>query len=139
MIRPATSADLPAIRALQSCLTDPASDLFDDLPLGLTFVSVPTDRDGSMPVGYVHAFTGNPAYVSELAVAPAHRREGHGRRLLSHVLTRLERDGYPTATLTVATDNDGARQLYASLGFVVDEELPGFYDSGQDALRLRRG
>ncbi|WP_435333794.1 GNAT family N-acetyltransferase [Haloarchaeobius sp. TZWWS8] len=165
MIREATAADLPTIRALQHCLTEPATDLFDALPHGVTLVSttepaelasstaesgaqerpttepdarVPTAASTSIPVGYVHAFPGEPATVTELVVEPDHRREGRGRLLLASVLARLRREGCPAVTLTVATENEAAQRLYESLGFERDATLPGFYEGGGDAYRLRR-
>lgn len=132
-VREATPADLPALRALQSCLDAPVSGLFDDLPPGVTLVST---ADG-VPVGYVHSFTGEVAHVAELVVAPAQRREGRGRRLFLAALARLRREGCRAAELVVATGNDGARALYEELGFEASETLPGYYDGGGDAVRYR--
>ncbi|WP_440989048.1 N-acetyltransferase family protein [Haloarchaeobius baliensis] len=144
-VREATPADLPALRALQSLLDAPVQGLFDELPPGVTLVST---ADG-VPVGYSHSFTGEVAHVAELVVAPAHRREGRGRRLLCAVLVRLRREGCRVAELVVAAENASARALYEELGFEAGETLPGYYgrdgenetadgeETDRDAVRYR--
>lgn len=132
-VRPATPVDLPALRALQRCLDEPVPGLFDDLPPGVTLVSI---AEG-VPVGYVHAFTGAVAHVAELVVAPARRREGRGRRLLLALLPRLRSRGCRAAELVVAAGNEPARSLYETLGFEPAATLPGYYEEGGDAVRYR--
>lgn len=132
-VRPATAADLPAVRALQRCLADPAPSLFAERPPGVTLVST---AEGDVPVGYVHAFAGDVAYVAELVVAPAHRREGRARRLLAALFVRLRRRGCRAVELLVAAGNEPALSLYEGLGFERRERLPDYYEDG-DALRLR--
>lgn len=127
-VREATHSDLPALRALQRCLDEPVPDLFDALPPGVTLVSTVE----GVPVGYGHSFTAEVAHVAELVVAPAHRREGRGRRLLLALLARLRREGCRAAELVVATENESARALYEELGFVQGETLSGYYD-GEEA------
>lgn len=61
-------------------------------------------------------------YVDSLAVLPAFRGMGIGRRLLEHAIG----DGKSlrlTITLAVEKDNAKAQHLYRSLGFVPDGEL----------------
>ncbi|WP_256296938.1 GNAT family N-acetyltransferase [Haloarchaeobius salinus] len=135
-VREATRADLPALRALQGLLDAPVPELFEDLPPGVTLVST---ADG-VPVGYSHSFTGDVAHVAELVVAPAHRREGRGRRLLLAVLARLRREDCRAAELVVAAENTSARALYEELGFEAGERLVGYYGSEEeagDAVRYR--
>lgn len=142
-VRDATRTDLPAIRALQSLLPEPAGDLFSDgLPPGATFVAVPGDAPvpgvgadaPATPVGYVHAY--DTGYVSELAVAPAHQGEGHGRALLARALAALRARGVDAAELEVAADNDRARSLYETVGFRVVDRQPDRYEDAA-GLRMR--
>lgn len=142
-VREATRADLPALRALQGLLDAPVPELFDDLPPGVTLVST---ADG-VPVGYSHSFTAEVAHVAELVVAPAHRRQGRGRRLFLAMLARLRREGCRAAELVVAVENEPARSLYEELGFEAGETLRGYYagdaengdddGDGGDAVRYR--
>lgn len=142
-VRDATATDLPAIRALQSLLPEPAEDLFaDGLPPGVTFVAVPagatlpgTPGDApATPVGYVHAY--DTGYVSELAVAPDNRGQGHGRALLARALAALRARDADAVELEVVADNDRARSLYETLGFRVVDREPDRYAEAA-GLRMR--
>lgn len=55
--------------------------------------------------------------VIALAVTPASRRRGIGRRLLERALAKAAEDGARRAFLEVAEDNAAARRLYAAAGF----------------------
>jgi ribosomal protein S18 acetylase RimI-like enzyme len=65
------------------------------------------------------------AEVSKMLVAPAHRRRGHARALMSALLARAAEEGRSLVTLDTRS-GDAAQPLYASLGFEVAGEIPGF-------------
>ena len=122
MIRTATSADLPALRALQSLLPETAPKLLVSAIDGLGIVLVATDEtsagSGGLPVGYVLVTTGpETAHVAEIVVAPDYRREGRARRLLTAALARLRETDARRGELAVEPDNHAARRLYESFGF----------------------
>lgn len=81
-----------------------------------------------------------------LAVLPEHRRDGLGRRMLSHCLHLVEASGSRLCHLEVRADNVAARRLYESLGFVVSGRRPGYYrdlstdgtDDAVDAVLYQR-
>lgn len=133
-VRSATPDDLPRLLALQAvAFPDPHRTLLrNGVRAGLALVAtgaVP-DRSGqgvAGPVGYA-LFTadGGVVHVAELAVGPAHRRRGHGRRLLAAVAARHPDHG--RLQLTTRVDNEAARAFYASLGFEEADRLPGHYD-----------
>lgn len=52
------------------------------------------------------------AYVYDLAVAPAYRRMGYGRRLMQAFEQRAVQAGSPGAALHVFAHNEGALHLY---------------------------
>jgi len=146
VIRPASPADLPVLRALQSLLLESSPQLLSaavDGP-GVVLVSVPNAPAAApdataTPVGYLLATTGpDPAQVAELVVAPAYRRQGRGRRLLAAALGRLRESGATAVELAVEPDNGAARELYAGLGFEEHERVEAYYDDGGSALLLRR-
>ena len=60
-----------------------------------------------------------------MLVAPAHRRRGHARALMSALLARAAEEGRSLVTLDTRS-GDAAQPLYASLGFEVAGEIPGF-------------
>jgi ribosomal protein S18 acetylase RimI-like enzyme len=55
--------------------------------------------------------------VHDLAVVPAYRRQGVGRRLLAQVEARARTLGCCKLTLEVREDNHPAQHLYQELGF----------------------
>jgi len=57
------------------------------------------------------------AFVYDVAVAPAFRRRGIGRRLMEHAEAYAREKGMEFITLMVDSRNDAARNLYAQLGF----------------------
>ncbi len=65
-----------------------------------------------------------------LAVAPAHRRRGLGRRLLQGALDQAARRGAETVYLEVAVANAAARALYEAAGFQCCGRRPGYYAAG---------
>jgi ribosomal-protein-alanine N-acetyltransferase len=92
----------------------------------------------ALPQGFaLLQVTADEAELLTLAVAPAARRQGLGRRLLAAGLEAAARRGAAWAFLEVAADNAPARALYAATGFVEVGRRRGYY-GGVDALLLRR-
>ncbi|HEV8254321.1 MAG TPA: ribosomal protein S18-alanine N-acetyltransferase [Vicinamibacteria bacterium] len=78
-------------------------------------------------------------HIHNLAVHPAERGRGLGRRLLELVLGSGARRGAAVAYLEVRASNWPARRLYGSLGFEVAQVRRGYYDRPrEDALVLRK-
>lgn len=80
---------------------------------------------------------GDEAEILTLAVAPAARRQGIATRLLSKVSQILAPQEIQFFFLEVASENTGARALYARFGFQEVGRRKGYYSNGQDALILR--
>ena len=62
-------------------------------------------------------------YVHSLFVRPEARRCGVARRLMRHALAWAQRRGAGGAELGMAAANRGARRLYTSLGFELQEVM----------------
>jgi ribosomal protein S18 acetylase RimI-like enzyme len=84
-------------------------------------------EEGGAVVGYVLlgpatrlASNAHVVQIHGLAVAPAARRHGTGRALLQAAAAEAERRGATRLTLRVLGTNEGARALYAGMGFVVE-------------------
>ena len=139
-VRPATTADLPRCRAIQSAaLSEPWPGLLSTaLESGATFLVV--TADGTDPVGYAVAFAvpSAPVYVPELAVGPDHQGEGNGTRLLCGLVDDLAGSGHDRVRLTVRADDDRAREFYRARGFSVLERRPDHFESGDGLLLERR-
>ena len=70
------------------------------------------------------------AEILSLAVLPAARRRGVGRRLLAEAIDRLVEAGVRRLVLEVAENNAAARGLYAGAGFAEVGRRPGYYRQG---------
>lgn len=78
------------------------------------------------------------AELIDVAVAPAARRQGLGRRLLDAVVVRAAAAGATRLLLEVRRDNTPARMLYESAGFAVCGERHRYYADGHDAVLYER-
>ncbi|KAF0687914.1 Aste57867_20406 [Aphanomyces stellatus] len=96
-------------------------------------VMVVAVSNGSAVCGYVLLASNSIAgRIVKIAVDPSKQRQGIGRYLLQEAIRRL----YKTMciTLHVAVHRDGARHLYESLGFQMQERRQHYYGVGQDAF-----
>ncbi len=146
MIRSASSADRGRIGSLQqSLLSSPWPELLalaleqpaDESPFCL--VAVPAEHAG--PIGYALAIDGGHdddatgCYVAEIAVEPAHRREGHATALLEAVTARTVAT---ELSLSARADDDDAIAFYRANGFELVKRKPNEYDDGVDGLLLKK-
>lgn len=124
-VREARPEDGPALRTLQSMLDSPVPELLETALGGSLPCPVAVRK---RPVGYALALTGGdtPAYLVELVVAPAVRRQGIGSRLLTAVRDRTA----GPLRLTVRADDQRARAFYASHGGRPVERRTGHYTGG---------
>jgi ribosomal-protein-alanine N-acetyltransferase len=67
------------------------------------------------------------AHVLNLCVHPHWQGQGHGRRLLEHLLAVAEDRGATHMFLEVRATNAAAQTLYRSLGFNEIGQRPGYY------------
>jgi len=126
-IRSANSADLPALARLdEGCFNEfwryGAVELADSL--GRERVTVVETHEGAIEGYSTCACYGATVTVGRLAVAPAARRHGVGRALLSDVASWAQRSGAYALTLCTQEANAASRALYAVTGLV---ELPERY------------
>lgn len=76
--------------------------------------------------------------VYSVAVMPEMAGRGFGRALLGWSLQTLESEGVRRVYLEVRASNQSAINLYLSTGFTQIAELPGYYGTGSDGIRMRR-
>jgi ribosomal-protein-alanine N-acetyltransferase len=77
------------------------------------------------------------AEILTLAVDPAQRRRGLGRRLLACAMRTAAERGARHMLLEVGEANQAARALYACAGFLEVGRRRRYYRDGSDALILR--
>lgn len=146
-IRPARPDDDRGLRALDlstwTWMSSPAPHPADDEPFfdercRPEDVLVAEDMTGIL--GYVRlgrptplASNAHVLMVKGLAVAPAARRRGLGRRLMDAAVREATARGARRLTLRVFAPNEAARRLYEACGFEVEGVLRGeFRLDGRD-------
>lgn len=67
------------------------------------------------------------AEIIEVAIAQDRRRQGHGKKLLSALISLLKDQHCKRLILEVAESNDAAKSLYESCGFAVCGRRSGYY------------
>ena len=141
VLRTARAADLPILQVLESLfpgdrlslrqlrhhLTNPHAVMrVIETEYTLAGYSLLLTRSGS------HA-----ARLYSIAVAPAFRGQGMGKRLLDDLVAQSRARGCDEIRLEVREDNEAAIRLYRDYGFVFREQRPRYYQDGADALRFR--
>lgn len=98
--------------------------------------------DGALSGFAIMEFGDERAHLVLLAVRPAHRRQGVGRRLLDWLLESARTAGIASVHLELRAANDEARRFYRAMGFHETVLVPGYYRSGEGrkegALRMLR-
>ena len=91
-------------------------------------------------LGYVGMmFVLDEGYISNVAVAPAYRRQGVADALISALMTRAEELNLAFVTLEVRAGNEPAKSLYAKHGFVPVGRRKNYYDlPKEDAILMTR-
>jgi ribosomal protein S18 acetylase RimI-like enzyme len=86
----------------------------------LFFVAV----EGEAVVGTIMCgYDGHRGWIYALAVAPAHRRQGIGSRLVAHAEDALRRSGCMKINLQILEANESVAAFYASLGYCVEKRV----------------
>jgi len=73
-------------------------------------------------------------YILFLAVAPEHRSEGYGRRLVAEVAKEN-----PSVSCHARASNEAALDFYEHIGFEIQRRIDNYYEDGGDAYYLRLG
>lgn len=137
-----TAAQLAQIEEIErQCFSCPwtldqlRSQLSDDRHVFLAAVA----ENGAV-LGYVGMmFVLDEGYISNVAVAPAYRRQGVADALISALMMRAEELGLAFVTLEVRAGNEPAKALYAKHGFVPVGRRKNYYDlPKEDAILMTR-
>jgi len=84
--------------------------------------------DSQVPLGYgLIRVAAGEAEILTFGVDPHHRRSGHGRRILDHLIGQAQAAGAEMVFLEVAETNRAARTLYERRGFIAVGRRSGYY------------
>ncbi len=146
--RPAGPGDLPGLLAIeQQCFSgDRISprQMRYMLSHAKAVCWVAEDQNTSGPpelIGYglcLHPALPRPARLYSLAVLPKWSGQGIANRLCELLIKALVELGYQRLRLEVADTNTAAKGLYQRLGFHSIAKLPGYYDNGDNGVRMER-
>src|SRR5699024_9267093 len=99
---------------------------------------VAVEEDTVLGYAGMHVVYGE-GYIDNIAVFPAARRKGVGRRLIEALVDWMEHHEGVFLTLEVRPSNEAAVLLYQSVGFREAGRRKGFYqDPEEDALLMTR-
>ena len=132
IIRAATEQDLPVIAEIQASAPEASQWNPRDY---LAYECRVAERD-SLVLGFlvVRAVAERELEILNLAVAPAVRRQGIGRQLLSDLLERHTGECF----LEVRESNETARRFYERLGFkTVTERLQYYSNPPETAIVMK--
>ena len=137
-IRSVRPEDLPQIIALETlCFSVPWTEEMLRAQLTEGHVFLAAEEDGQV-LGYVGLqYVLDEGYISNVATAPARRREGIAGMLLSALKDCAEELGLAFLTLEVRESNFPARRLYEKHGFSGVGRRKGYYDCPrEDAILM---
>lgn len=139
MIRPATSADAPAIAALWNwMITDTLLTFTSEAKSDRAVEDIIRERAGHF---FVHdtgagvagfatfgSFRAGPGYLKtcehSVIVSPSHRARGIGRALLQHLLDVATDSGVHVMVAAISSENPPAVAFHESLGFEQAGRMP---------------
>jgi ribosomal-protein-alanine N-acetyltransferase len=79
-------------------------------------------------------------HIATIAIHPEFRRQGIGRRLLSHTLRRALDDGARSSFLEVRESNLAAQEMYRQFGYEPTGRRKRYYkDNDEDAILMSLG
>ncbi len=79
--------------------------------------------NGRLVATVMSGYEGHRGWINYLAVAPEHRRQGFGRRMMDAAEAILRELGCPKINLQIRRSNAQAVDFYRSLGFIEDESI----------------
>ena len=141
LIQPLTPADLNAVVEIErlSFRTPWLRQAFEE-EMARPWARVEVLRDGV--TGQAVAFAdywlvADELHILNIATHPEARRQGHGARLLRHVLEQARLASYRTVELEVRRSNLAAQALYHRFEFRQVGVRPRYYeDNGEDAILM---
>ena len=127
-IRPFESEDSDAVVALwRACgLVVPWNDPYKDIRRKLQVdadMFLVGETAGRIIATVMGGYDGHRGWINYLAVSPAHRGRGHGRRLVRYLEDLFAAKGCPKINLQVRETNKEIIAFYEAMGYRIDNSV----------------
>lgn len=143
LIRKMTLDDMPAVIELDqisfSLPWPERSFRFEltDNPASRCWVAEVDQRVAGMVVGWLFV---DEIHIATIATHPDFRRQGIGRKLLSHTLIHAMKEGARSSFLEVREGNLAAQEMYRKFGYEEAGRRRRYYkDNDEDAILMNLG
>ena len=139
-IRPAREGDLEQIAKIEKqCFSLPWDEDMLRVQLGERYV-FPVAVDGENVLGYVGMqYVLDEGYISNVAVAPEHRRKGIADMLLNALHEKAAELKLSFVSLEVRASNAPAISLYSKHGYMEEGRRKNYYEKPrEDAIIMTR-
>ncbi len=108
-----------------------------DNPVARCWVAEVDGRVVGMVVGWLLV---DEIHIATIATHPDFRRQGIGRKLLSHTLRHALEEGAQSSFLEVRASNLGAQEMYRQFGYEPSGRRKRYYkDNDEDAILMNLG
>ena len=141
VIRKMTLADVEQVSAIDQVsfsLPWPKSSFHFELtdnPASRCWVVEVDGRVAAMLVAWLIV---DEIHIATIATHPDFRKQGIGKKLLSHVLQAAKAEGALTSFLEVREGNDAAIAMYEKFGYVESGRREGYYkDNDETAILMK--
>ncbi len=95
--------------------------------------------EGNEVIGFaVMQYLDAEARLDLFGVHPSHRRKGVGTRMVQWLEETALMNGNGVVYLETRLRSQGARQFYKSLGYIVIQRIPGYYNGRETGVRMAR-
>ena len=109
----------------------------NDNPVSRCWVADVDGRVIGMVVGWMLV---DEIHIATIATHPDFRRQGIGRKLLSHTLQRASEEGAESSFLEVRESNLAAQEMYRQFGYEATGRRKRYYrDNDEDAILMNLG
>jgi ribosomal-protein-alanine N-acetyltransferase len=95
------------------------------------------ELDGRVVAMLVAWLIVDDVHIATIATHPDFRKQGIGKKLLTHVLRSAKEEGALTSFLEVREGNLAAQEMYRKFGYVESGRRENYYnDNGEDAILM---
>ena len=101
---------------------DPVRDIHRKIQVQPDFFLVGLSH-GKLAATVMAGYEGHRGWINYLAVAPEHRRQGFGCRMMEAAEARLRAVGCPKINLQIRGSNTEVVDFYRSIGFLEDDSI----------------